>query len=188
MGPWGSSRGQCGPGCPPPPPGNGIRAQTQKARELPGEPGPRPRVLPEGRAGDREEDRPLHSAQQGCHRRSTDVTAPAHRCHSTSPSTRRGSTSAGGPQPHGSLGTEVGYSVHTRVHRLSDAWLQPPSRGVTMRSLAFLEPGCGKRFRCTSAFNFRPMTIVPTSLYQEVKQGTCSTAASRPRLEFSPAL
>ena len=57
-----------------------------------------------------------------------------------------------------------------------------------MRSLAFLEPGCGKCFRCTSAFNFRPMTIIPTSLYQEVKQGTCSTAAIRLRLEFSPAL
>lgn len=57
-----------------------------------------------------------------------------------------------------------------------------------MRSLAFIEPGYGKWFRCTNAFSLHPMTFIPTSLHQEVKQGTHSPTASRPRLEFSPGL
>lgn len=101
--------------------------------------------------------------------------------------TRRGSTSAGGPQPHGSLGTEVRALMHKHCTD-SDTWLQPPSKEMTMRSLAFIEPGYGKCFRCTNAFNLHPMTFIPTSLHQEVKQGTHSPTASRPRLEFSPGL
>ena len=94
--------------------------------------------------------------------------------------TRRGSTSAGGPQPHGSLGTEVRALMHKHCTD-SDTWLQPPSKEMTMRSLAFIEPGYGKCFRCTNAFNLHPMTFIPTSLHQEVKQGTHSPTASRPR-------
>ena len=101
--------------------------------------------------------------------------------------TRRGSTSAGGLQPHGSLGTEVRALIHKHCTD-SDTQLQPPSEEVMMRPPAFIEPGYGKGFRGTNAFNLYPMTFIPTSLHQEVKKGTHSLTASRPRLEFSPGL
>lgn len=125
-----------------------------------------------------EEDQPLHEAQQGRQRRTQMPQLTA---------TRRGSTSAGELQPHGSLGTEVRAPMHKRCTD-SDTRLQPPSEEVTMRPPAFIEPGDGKRFRCTNAFNLHPMTFIPTPLHQEVKQGTHSPTASRPRLEFSPGL
>lgn len=90
-------------------PRNIIRAQTQKSQGTPEEPGLKPSV-PLWRIGAvaGEEDQP-------CTKPSRDIREGTQMSQLTA--TRRGSTSAGGPQPHGSRYRGQGPDAQT-LHRL----------------------------------------------------------------------